>query len=140
MTPEGLALQFGFKLTVLRGDILQIFLSDSRPLKAYEVLEQLKAKRHNAEPPTVYRVLDFLVDHHVLHRLDSCHAYVICDLGGNDATQVQRHLMLLCRSCHDTYEVVDPTFQRSLDKISRAHNFQLQDHCIELTGSCTKCQ
>ena len=58
------------RLTPLRQDILDILRANNKPLGAYEILEKLKHKRPNAEPPTVYRVLDFLIDSKCVHRIE----------------------------------------------------------------------
>lgn len=47
------------KLTALRKDVLYILWRAEKPLKAYEILENLLITKPNATPPSVYRALIF---------------------------------------------------------------------------------
>ena len=69
----------GVRLTALRSLVLELILQSHQPVGAYELLDILKNERRNAQPPTVYRALNFLLDLGLIHRIESLNAYVGCD-------------------------------------------------------------
>lgn len=135
--PEKLSGAFHFALTPLRADILNIFIAANKPLTAYQVLAQLIKKRPKAKPPTVYRVLDFLSAHCVLHRIQRDNAYVLCQLPchQHDATEV----MVVCRQCHRVTEFTDEALGQLLRQLSMVHGLQIESHLLELAGHCSEC-
>ena len=68
----------GLRLTEIRGQVLELIAASEKPVKAYDLLDQLKDDRSNAAPPTVYRALDFLLENGFIHKLESINAYVSC--------------------------------------------------------------
>ena len=48
----------GLRLTEIRLQVLELIAAAEKPVKAYDLLDQLKDDRSNAAPPTVYRALD----------------------------------------------------------------------------------
>ncbi|HLS06094.1 MAG TPA: transcriptional repressor, partial [Wenzhouxiangella sp.] len=61
----------GLRLTPTRRRVLELIVEADGPVKAYDLLDQLKADQPNAAPPTVYRALDFLLENNFIHRLES---------------------------------------------------------------------
>jgi len=53
----------GLRLTPIRAHALRLIAQAGRPLKAYDLLDRMKQTRDAAAPPTVYRALDFLLEH-----------------------------------------------------------------------------
>src|SRR5512144_1424724 len=49
----------GLRLTPLRLRVLELIAASEKPVKAYDLLDQLREGRGGAAPPTVYRALDF---------------------------------------------------------------------------------
>ena len=66
------------RLTEIRLQVLELVAAAEKPVKAYDLLDRLKDDRSNAAPPTVYRALDFLLEHGFIHKLESINAYVSC--------------------------------------------------------------
>jgi Fur family transcriptional regulator, zinc uptake regulator len=138
MQAQRLADRFGFKITALRADVLQVFLDEQCPLKAYDILAKLKLKRANAEPPTVYRILDFLLAYGVIHRLDSQNTYMLCDSSHQHAEEL--HVIMLCDICHEAVEVCAPKLQSVVDDIAAKKQFLPKNHSLEVQGVCKECQ
>ena len=68
--------QKGLQLTPLRQAILAILAENTAPLGAYAIIEALSRREGKAiAPPTVYRTLDFLLEHGFLHKIESRNAY-----------------------------------------------------------------
>jgi len=70
-TAEALCSERGKRLTPIRRKVLEILLAQRRSVKAYELLDMIRAVQPGAAPPTVYRALDFLVEEGLVHRLDA---------------------------------------------------------------------
>ena len=68
----------GAQLTELRRQVLRLVLSSPHPVGAYALLDQLRAARPGAAPPTVYRALDFLQEQGLVHRVERLNAFVGC--------------------------------------------------------------
>ena len=65
----------GLRFTPLRRRVLELIARAHRPVKAYDLLAELRDEREGAAPPTVYRALDFLIEHGFIHKLESINAY-----------------------------------------------------------------
>ena len=68
----------GLRLTPLRLRVLELVAASEKPVKAYDLLDQLREGRGGAAPPTVYRALDFLLEHRFIHKLESVNASGSC--------------------------------------------------------------
>ena len=126
------------KLTPLRRDVLVLLWRAKHPLKAYEILTELKKTRTSAKPPTVYRVLDYFIDQHVLHKLDSCQSYTLCHSLGSDHPK-SLHIMFLCQTCQKTIEIVNANTQTMMQQLAEQHQFQVVSDLIEVEGVCDGC-
>lgn len=126
------------KLTDLRKDVLAILLQKHKPMGAYDVLEKLRKKRPNAEPPTVYRVLDFLVEAKLVHRIESQNAFVCCSHIDDQKTAHQT-LLLICKSCQHSFEYTNPAFFRSINQFADKNSISIDSDLIEIKGTCKKC-
>ena len=58
--------------------MLELVWQGHAAVKAYDLLAELDRQGGAAKPPTVYRALDFLMAHGLVHRLESLNAYVGC--------------------------------------------------------------
>jgi Fur family zinc uptake transcriptional regulator len=124
------------KLTPLREDILNILLVTKYPITAYEILAKLKKVRSNAEPPTVYRVLDFLVENKIVHRIESENKYICC----SHSSKGHHHSVLFyCKDCHKTNEYIDDYVSKSIKQFSQRHEIITDDEVVELRGVCQTC-
>src|SRR5262245_47379981 len=87
--------QRGLRLTEIRLQVLELIAAPDKPIKAYDLLDKLKDDRGNAAPPTVYRALDFLLEHGFIHKLESINAYASCH-----HPSVAHHVpFLICDEC-----------------------------------------
>lgn len=126
------------KLTQLRKDVLTILYEKNQPMGAYTILEKLKKKRVNAEPPTVYRVLKFLSEEKLVHRIESKNTYVCCSGLMEEVTE-HKAILLLCKKCHKSYEFKDRNVFLSIIKFANKHHLDIDDSLIEMTGTCQQC-
>ena len=61
----------GARLTAMRRRVLELILRADQPTKAYALLAELEQERGRLGPPTVYRALDFLLAHKLIHRVET---------------------------------------------------------------------
>lgn len=125
-------------LTPLRQDILAILRSSKKPLGAYDILNKLKKKRPNAEPPTVYRVLQFLMEAQIVHRAEAVNGYVCCSHANHDMGK-HKAVLLLCKSCHKSFEFEDQGVFDSFSKFSKKQSISIDNALIEVKGTCPGC-
>ena len=132
---EELCADRGLRLTALRRRVLELIWGRHRPARAYDLLDQLRGERRRAAPPTVYRALEFLLAHGLVHRIETLNAYVGCgEPGSRHAGQ-----FLICRDCHAVAELDDPEIAHIVaDKADRL-GFRVQRQTIEVIGICPDC-
>ncbi len=126
----------GVRLTKLRKRVLEILWQRNIPIGAYDILDVLKKERAGAAPPTVYRVLEFLVENGLVHRIERLNAYLGC------RRPAERHTaqFLLCRGCGAVAEMSDKGIDEAIDDAARGMGFELSNSTIELEGLCPRCR
>jgi Fur family zinc uptake transcriptional regulator len=133
---DTLCAQRGKRLTPIRRKVLELLLRAGRALKAYELLDAMKAEHPGAAPPTVYRALDFLVDEGLIHRLDAVNAWIAC----HDAAGAPHDLLVVCTQCGAVAELSDPAMSRMLAERVAKTGFALATHETEIRALCPECQ
>lgn len=124
------------RLTPLRREVLELVLSAHKPIGAYELLAQLGREGRPAAPPTVYRSLDFLMEHGFIHRLASINAYLSCC----HPTHRHQSIFLICIQCQRTDEMQVGSLAAPLQALTAQQQFQVAQSLIELSGLCQDCQ
>jgi Fur family transcriptional regulator, zinc uptake regulator len=125
----------GLRLTPLRERVLRLVAESGKPVKAYDLLDQIRDDRGPAAPPTVYRALDFLLEHGFIHRLASVNAFIGCHM-----PRVQHSVpFLICDRCHSAVELEDERVTAMLIEQARALGFRPQAQTLEVHGLCAKC-
>ena len=132
----------GARLTQRRRQVLSVLMQSSSPLSAYEVLDLCNRSTTSAMPAmSVYRILDFLEQQLLVHRLSSSNKYVSCAHIACDHKHFQATHFLLCEGC-SAVEEVDATEEASeaLEQMAKTVGFKLTTQQFELSGICTTCQ
>lgn len=127
--------QRGLRLTPTRRRVLELVLSAEGPVKAYDLLDQLKAEQPNAAPPTVYRALEFLLDNHFIHRLESLNAFVSCF----HPAESHQGQFLICDECRTVTEIHDPALTSKLLAAAEHKAFHPSRQVLEIYGLCDDC-
>ena len=140
---EALCQMRGVQLTPLRRDVLRLVLEAEAPIGAYALLDQLKASRAKAAPPTVYRALDFLLEQGLIHRLERLNAFMGCveALEGHDHDHAHDHphQFLICRGCGATREISDHGGANAITAAAAKAGFSAARATVEIEGLCGKC-
>lgn len=132
---EQLCNYHGTRLTPIRRKVLELICKEPRPVKAYDLLNQVKPNSE-AKPTTVYRALDFLLEQGLIHKVESLNAYVSCNV-----PEQQHHepLFLICEYCG---EIEERPAQKLMESIAWQKNtvgFQTRKQIFELHGVCARC-
>lgn len=125
----------GERFTRLRRQILSMIWSSHEPVKAYDLLDQLKQTHPRSAPPTVYRALDFLLDAGLIHKIESLNAY----LGCGAPERGHSGQFLICRSCSSVAELDDRRAIQELQKMADSLDFHIDKMTIEIAGICDRC-
>ncbi len=125
----------GLRLTPLRLRVLELIAAEEKPVKAYDLLDRLREEHGNAAPPTVYRALDFLLEHRFIHKLESINAFVGCH-HPDEAHQVP---FLICDECSSAAELCDERVARLLGEQAKEHGFTPRAQTLEVHGLCSGC-
>jgi Fur family zinc uptake transcriptional regulator len=126
----------GLRLTELRRQVLELVWGSHRPVGAYDLLQQITETGRKAAPPTVYRALEFLLDHHLIHRIDSMNAYLGCSQPGHE----HNAQFFICKGCGEAAELVDRKIDNALSRDAENLGFEIEKRTIELTGTCGACR
>lgn len=132
---QALCSEQGVRLTPLRQRVLEMVWDSHTPSKPYDLLERLKHEDFNAQPPTVYRALEFLQANGLVHRLNSLNAYIGC-------THPQAHAdctLLICTQCGDVAESCDDAVLQAVVKAANRVRFTAAHASLEITGQCSDC-
>jgi Fur family zinc uptake transcriptional regulator len=132
---ERLCEERGARFTPQRRRVLELIWSNHESVKAYDLLEALKASDPSAKPVTIYRALDFLLEQGFIHRVESLNAYVGCPEPGN------RHerLLLICERCHTVEERPAPAVMEIVAGEIEAAGFTPRRQSFEVHGLCAEC-
>ena len=129
------------RLTELRRTVLGLILDADAPIGAYELLERLRSHRGASAPPTVYRALDFLLEHGFVHRIERLSAFVGCiDAHGGNGHHHHAAQFLICRGCGHATELDDHHLAHALTRAAEAVGFKVTGATIEAEGICAKCR
>jgi Fur family transcriptional regulator, zinc uptake regulator len=131
-----LCLARGARLTELRRQVLQLVWHGHEPVGAYSLLEALRRSHPGAAPPTVYRALEFLIEHGLIHRLESLNAYVGCSRP--ERPHVSQ--FLICGKCGTTAELDEPAIAKAVLRRAGELGFAVERQTIEVRGCCPRCR
>ncbi|WP_049622897.1 transcriptional repressor [Frateuria defendens] len=126
----------GLRLTPLRREVLELVAAAGKPVKAYDLLDQLRERHGNAAPPTVYRALDFLLEHGFIHKLESINAFVSC----HHPAEAHQVPFLICDVCASAQEVCDTRVADLIEAQAKAFGFRPQAQTLEVHGVCRNCR
>jgi Fur family zinc uptake transcriptional regulator len=132
---EKLCARRGARLTEQRRDVLASVARNHAAVGAYEIIERMADHGPRPAPITVYRALDFLVAHGLVHKIESRNAYVACS-HSHEGTPAA---LLLCDACGAVAEFDAPETFTSLSRRAAGHGFKAERMVLELAGKCDHC-
>lgn len=125
----------GVRLTETRKRVLELVWGSHEPAKAYDLLAELQKTDPAAKPPTIYRALDFLREHGLIHKIHRLNGYVGCAY----PVDPQPCLFLICTGCHAVTECHDDAYPELVANIAQSHHFMPKAMSFEMEGLCKQC-
>lgn len=131
--------QKGLRLTKTRRQVLELIIAANGPVKAYDLLGQLKqhdtSTTRTSAPPTIYRALDFLLQNHFIHKLESINAFVFC------AHPEHQHSgqFLICERCDRVIELHGASLSKEVMELAQSQHFRAHRQVVEVYGVCEHC-
>jgi len=133
--------EHGVRLTPKRKHILELLLQSDSPQSAYEIAELYRQQTADNIPVmSVYRMLDFLMQQSLVHKLSSTNKFIACShIACSHSHQTPQ--FLICDTCNKVSEIgVDKKLINALEKSIGDRHFQLSSPQLELHGVCETCQ
>lgn len=128
----------GASLTPIRRMVLAILIRYPKGLKAYDLLDRIKADKPGASPPTVYRALDFLMEQGLVHKVGRMNLFVACSYHCHH--ERSPGLFLVCPRCSGVTELQDDQVIQALTDSLAAAGHRLESQEVEIGAICPKCQ
>jgi len=126
----------GEQWTEMRADVFNALAASERPASAYDLAENVSARRgKRVAPNSVYRILDLFVRSNLARRVESANAYVANSHPGC------RHdcIFLICDACGTIVHIDDDRLTGSLIAAARTAGFADVRPVVELRGTCAAC-
>ncbi|MFY0641063.1 MAG: transcriptional repressor [Bermanella sp.] len=130
----------GARLTEKRKRILSGLLNTQKALSAYELIDYCKSEFDESIPATsMYRILDFLQEEHLVHKLNLANKYVACaHITCDHDHEVPQ--FLICGQCQLVKEIsISKSTINDLQKNVADAHFHLISPQIELNCICDAC-
>jgi Fur family transcriptional regulator, zinc uptake regulator len=128
----------GARLTPLRRRVLEILYGTYRPLGAYEIADALPLEDgRRPAPVTIYRALEFLLEHGLVHRLASRNAFIPCPHGHGPRDLVA---FLICERCDGVDELSSAGLTEAVSQALAGERFESHLQVLEISGTCAHCR
>ena len=126
----------GSRLTGQRREVLNCVAESHSAVGAYDIIERMAGHGPRPAPITVYRALDFLEAHGLVHKIESRNAFVAC----THPHEGKPAAMLVCERCGLVAELDAPDVFEKLHAAAGGQGFTIHRSVVELTGLCSTCQ
>jgi Fur family ferric uptake transcriptional regulator len=124
----------GVRVTAPRREVAELIAAREGPFTAADLVGEAQTAGQRLGRATIFRTIDLFSDLGLLERLDppgGDHAYVVC--------RPAHHHHLICTRCGRTSEVEDLGLREALDEVERRSGYRIDDHRLELYGTCPSC-
>ena len=130
----------GVRLTTKRKQVLEGVVRSESALSAYELADYCsKTFGKTMAPMSVYRILDFLEEEHLAHKLNVANKYVACSHIVCDHEHGVPQF-LICGRCHKVKEVVIPkAAMTAIKKTVNEADYTLLTPKLEINCLCETC-
>ena len=132
--------QHGSKLTSKRKLVLSGLIQSEHALSAYELIDYCKSQFGETLPAmSVYRILDFLQQEQLVHKLNLANKFVACShIICNHAHAVPQ--FLICDSCQKVKEIsINKQVVEELEHNVTDAGYRLLSPQLEMSCLCDEC-
>ena len=133
--------EVGAKLTTKRGQVLEGLVRSEKALSAYELADFCREEMgYELLPMSVYRILEFLENNQLVHRLNTSNKYIACS-HISCAHNHQPPQFLICKTCFKVEEVNIPQpVLNTVEKTTETAGFRLASKQLEIECYCLDCE
>ncbi len=130
----------GSRLTAKRKLVLSALVHAAKAISAYEIIELCKEEFGESLPAmSVYRILEFLQEEGLVHKLDLANKYVACSHISCDHAHATSQF-LICSECQTVKEVsISPSIIEQLSLNVEEAGFDLSGFQLEMNCICKVC-
>lgn len=130
----------GARLTAKRKQVLSGLIQSEKALSAYELIAVCKEKySENIPAMSVYRILEFLEDEHLVHKLNLANKYIACAHIRCDHAHGAPQF-LICRKCSKVKEITIESATISELQVSvQEAGYKLVSPQLEMNCLCGDC-
>jgi len=125
----------GARLTPQRRDVLSCVAQSHAATGAYELIDRMAGRGARPAPITIYRALDFLLAHGLVHKIESRNAYVAC----SHPHEGKPAALLICEGCGTVAELDAPESFAALTRGAEEQGFKASRTVVEMSGHCGHC-
>ena len=130
----------GSRLTLKRKQILSGLIRSEKALSAYDLIELYRQEVGRSIPAmSMYRILQFLEDEYLIHKLSLANKYVACaHISCDHSHSVPQ--FLICGECNKVEEISisKPTID-ALQQTVESRGFRLISPQLEMNCVCNEC-
>ena len=130
----------GSRLTAKRKQLLAALIQSKKALSAYELIDYCLENNGESIPAmSVYRILTFLEEERLVHKLNLANKYVACaHISCGHAHSVSQ--FLICRKCSKVKETsINPDTMADLHSTIEEAGFKLISPQLEMNCLCDDC-
>ena len=137
---EQQCIEQGIRVTKKRVRVFSLLQASKKAVSAYELAESYEQNFGEQVPVmTVYRVLDFLQNENLVHKLETANKFIVCEhIGCNHKHSASQ--FLICKECLKVKElgVSKEKFEELKQTIEDA-GFYIDTHQLEMNCICNGC-
>lgn len=126
----------GIRITPVRETILEVLMSEAKPLGAAAVVQLMKDRGVSANRTTIYRELERLEKAGIVRSVQIENGRTRFEI-----TIGEHHHHIRCLGCQKIMDVQLPNeeFTEAISSIKKQTGFTVKDHSLEFVGFCMKC-
>jgi Fur family ferric uptake transcriptional regulator len=128
--------QAGLKRGGARERVIELLATKPCALSAVAIEDELRASGRSTGRASVYRVLDLLVEHGLVERLEVGDGQARFERSHPDG---EHHHHLVCDRCGRLVAFDDPGLERAIDRLSDRLGVRIDSHDVLLRGACQRC-
>lgn len=127
------------RITPARKRIIGYFSESDFPLSAIQVLEKFNADKIKIHKATIYREIEFLLTHDVIHALNLGQSTLSYELNN-----LEHHHHFVCEKCGHTIDIIPEEVEEALckfeKKLVKKEKVKTSKHSLKIFGLCPKCK
>lgn len=125
----------GFRITRLRNAVVRELDQAAKPLTAAQLLDRLAASGLNPHKTSIYREINFMINHDIVTRLTFGDRQDRFELAA-----LAHHHHAVCEQCGEIEDIDCSSGIRKIEEKLLTRDFQVRFHMVEFIGLCKKCR